>query len=794
MRPRAAAVICIVVLSLLTLTPDLAQSQSDPTITPRWMKSGHYRDVQCIALSHDGQIAVTSDDTFAKVWNVETGNLLWTLPVQDNADAMSAFAMGVNSVVITPDGNTIVTGGGDNTVKLWNLADGSLIQTFPKHMSDITGVAISPDGAKMVSTYREFVEIWNLANGELLHTLPVEGSGDIGHPGRIRSVVISPDGRYIVSGGDDNSIKVWTLADGRLLRTLSDPNAGIPISSSTVLSLAFLPDTNLVISGGSKVPTNVWRISDGAVVKTLTGIPGSVWSIAVSPNGQEIVTGSENTYDTTGVFVAGVIGVWDFEDGTPLRTLPDSSEQKLGHPIGVRCLAISQDGTRIVSGGRSGEIIVWRASDGAFVKRITEHSGAVRSLAVSPDGSRIVSGSWDRTARIWDTSSGTRTGITPDQIPGLQNYFAKIWSIAIDPDNSRMAVGRQDGSTDIWNLTDTSLVQTLPVPGTDDLGHPGAVSGVQYAPDGETLVSCGLDSTIKIWRISDNTLLRTLRVPDEDETAPQGIVLSVTLSQDGETIISAGNDNMVRVWNLADGSLVRSLPVPGSDDMGHTADVWGVAITRDGSKIVSGSADRTIKVWRASDGLLLRTISSPSDVYALAISPDGRVVVTGGKDGRLNIWDISNGNLTHTLYGHPFEVQSVAISLDGGTIVSGGPDATVIAWTVDPPFADWTILPVNNSESSQPASATLHPSAPNPFNATTTIRFSLSQPMHAQLDVFNVAGQHVTTLVDKSLPVGFHEVKWNASDSHSKSVGSGVYIYRLITPAGVAVGKTTLLR
>jgi WD40 repeat protein len=784
MRPRTTAVLRIVVTSLLLSTQTIAQMY--PTITPRWMKSGHGSvESRCLALSFDGRIAVSGDAMFTKVWDTDTGHLLWTRPSPDSLRSQDLGRYGAYSAFFVPDENSLVTVSQEN-ISIWDVSDGRLIRTFGGDDRDIRSAAIGSDGNTIVSVDDyDSLKVWDLTDGTLLFSFYLDSIDRY-----VRRLAISPDGEYVVLRDSKGYIRAWNITDGSFVRKLSGPDVETTNRQFPDVSLAFLPDTNLVIAGNGSDMVHIWSLPDGALVQTISGIPGKVQDVAVGPISDEIYVALINETPEP-----NRVTVWNYTEGTLLRTIPDSSNLSHGLLPGFRSLALSGDGSKIVTGGVMGEITAWQTNDGSLVREITQHSRGIEALAMSPDGASVVSGSNDNSIRKWNVSDGSRESLIPntkgDSIGG------PIHDVAYSPDGTSLAAVGGQGLVGIWDLIDTTFSRTFPVSGSGDIGHTDIVAAVAYAPDGKTLVTGGEDHTIKIWRVSDGHLVRTIAKTEDDTSPPLGLINSLLVTNDGTKIISTGEDNFVRIWSLNDGTLLRSLPAPGRY---YTWYPTCVAVTPDDSLLVSGGTDSYIKVWRMSDGELLRKIDvnhvayGVATIHALVISPDGRAIVSACFDGTIKIWDISNGNLTHTLYGHPFTAYCVAISPDGSTIVSGGRDANLIAWTVDPPFADWTVLPVDADETVRPASATLHLSAPNPFNATTTIRFSLSQPMHAQLDVYNVAGQRVTTLVNTLLPVGFHEVKWNASNSHNRPVGSGVYIYRLTTPAGVAVSKTTLLR
>ena len=282
----------------------------------------------------------------------------------------------VTSVAISPDGQTLVSGSNDKTIKIWQLSTGQELRTLTGHSGWISSLAISPDGQTLVSgSWDKTIKIWQLSTGQELRTLT-------GHSAHVGSVAISPDGQTLVSGSGDNTIKIWELSTGRELRTLT----GHP---GYVNSVAISPDGQKLVSGSSSGSWDntikIWELSTGQELRT--GDSDYVTSVAISPDGQTLVSG----------YWDKMIKIWELSTGRELRTLT-------GHSASVSSLAISPDGQTLVSGSGSdegGTIKIWQLSTGQLLCTLTGHSGYVTSVAISPDGQTLVSGSYDHTIKIW---------------------------------------------------------------------------------------------------------------------------------------------------------------------------------------------------------------------------------------------------------------------------------------------------------------------------------------------------------------------------------------------------------
>ncbi|WP_013324439.1 serine/threonine-protein kinase [Gloeothece verrucosa] len=277
----------------------------------------------------------------------------------------------VISVAISPDGQTLVSGSGDQTIHIWDLATGQLKRTLTGHSDYVNSVAISPDGQTLVSgSDDKTIKIWDLATGQLKRTLT-------GHSDYVNSVAISPDGQTLVSGSDDKTIKIWDLATGQLKRTLTG-------HSNEVYPVAISPDGQTLVSGSDDKTIKIWDLATGQLKRTLTGHSDAVISVAISPDGQTLVSGSDDK----------TIKIWDLATGQLKRTLT-------GHSDAVISVAISPDGQTLVSGSDDKTIKIWDLATGQLKRTLTGHSNWVLSVAISPDGQTLVSGSYDKTIKIW---------------------------------------------------------------------------------------------------------------------------------------------------------------------------------------------------------------------------------------------------------------------------------------------------------------------------------------------------------------------------------------------------------
>ena len=220
-------------------------------------------DIRAVSFSPDGKfLASGSSDETIKLWEVPTGRLLKTLKGHED---------GISSISFSPDGKYLASGSWDNTIKLWEVPTGRLLKTIEGNEGErFECIAFGPKGRLLAGEGK----LWDVLTGRLVRTF--EGGCSS----------FSPNGQFLASWGLDQ-IKLWKMSTGQQVRDFVGHEGG-------VLSVVFSPDGKLLASGGGDGTIRFWNMSNGKLLATLYVFPDA--SVIITPEGYFSGTGNYEKY------------------------------------------------------------------------------------------------------------------------------------------------------------------------------------------------------------------------------------------------------------------------------------------------------------------------------------------------------------------------------------------------------------------------------------------------------------------------------------------------------------------
>lgn len=353
------------------------------------------------------------------------------------------------------------------------------------------------------------VHIYSLDKGQVINTLR-------GHEGRASSLCVSGDGRKIVSGSYDTTVRVWdtsaTSSPAKVLKGHKKPVTSVGISQSG----------RWIVSGSPDGTVRVWNTIQSSAAEFMVGHTDRVSSVSISSYGQWIVSGSHD----------GTVRLWNTIAG------PKSVKILKINSTPVTSVSISHNG-RWISCGSLNMVIVWTKTAHSISKHVLKgHTNTVRSVSISHDGRWIISGSNDNTIRMWDTSVANLV-----YEKALKGHSAPVKSASISHDGRWIMSGSEDRTIRMW---DTRNVNQMYEKVLEE--HLTPIRSVNFSPCGRWFVSGSYDGTVGLWDINES------QMPVKIFKGHGTSAVSVSISLDGQWIVST-DSSIVLIWDRSSGFL-----------------------------------------------------------------------------------------------------------------------------------------------------------------------------------------------------------------------------------------------
>jgi WD40 repeat protein len=574
--------------------------------------TGHTSAVMCAAVSPDGKTLVSGgnggDPGNVRVWEVATGKEQFALKAHGGSV--------VEAVAVSPDGKTFASGGGGNgarTLTLRELATGKVLRDLGGDDGyTVHSVAFSPDGKVLAAGYLTrgwfgappvrppasggVARLFDVRTGKELHTLKGHGNG-------VRSVAFAPDGKHLVTGSHDGTVRVWDTATGKELLKITVPRGKRPegakdktdVDRGGVYAVAFSGDGKAVASGDYDGMVYLWEAATGRRLHTLAGHGREVSGLAFSPDGTTLASAS---WDNS-------LRLWDVASGKARHDFR-------GHAGAVNAVAVAPDGRLAATAAGDCTVRLWAPATGHELRVLRGHTGWMYGVAVSAEG-KVASCSSDGTVRLWDAVTGR-------EVRCLAAPGGRSVSVAFSPDGKVLAAaswwhGRDDGTVVLWDAATGHEVRRLAGP-QRGCGH------LSFSPAGRLVAAVGFEQAI-VWEAATGREARRFEVWGWFALAPGG------------RAVGLGKDKAVRVWDVATG---RELARFG--ELGDTG--MAFALSPDGRTLAVARRGGQVGLWEVATGKERRRFQAhAAEVAALAFTPDGQALLSGSEDTTTLVWGVT---------------------------------------------------------------------------------------------------------------------------------------------------------
>lgn len=316
-----------------------------------------------------------------RVWEIQDNGLPRDGESGRDVYETSSERQALWSAVFAPKGDRILTIGGTGA-RLWDRDSGLPLNVFTPH-GHVASASFSPDGKLIVTGgWDNTARIWNTSQRKTERKL-------IGHTGFVNSAQFSPDGTQTLTASDDRTARLWDVRSGKVVTTFRG-------HSDRVRTAIFSPDGTRILTASNDKTAVMWNAANGQQQFKLIGHEWPVLAVAISRNGKIIATGSED--HTTRLWNAKTGKPIQFRMAQ--GNLPG---RLAGHTDSVTAVSVSPDGRRLVTGSADRSAKIWELRSGREILTLREHQGPLTSVEFSPDGRSILTSSRDETAIIWFT-------------------------------------------------------------------------------------------------------------------------------------------------------------------------------------------------------------------------------------------------------------------------------------------------------------------------------------------------------------------------------------------------------
>lgn len=621
--------------------------------------------VNSVALSHDEQLLAMGDNKHCvKVWDLL--NYKWLGGVMKHTGK-------ILKVKFHPDGKRLFSCGGDNSVRIWDISSPAyikLIRILKSFSDSVHDVEFYDNANKAVfACASRFLVFYDLENYELImglhehadsvYTLAVDQSqqrlysaglegkilcfalkqqpefvecvGD--HEACVRCVVLTAEGKRLISCGDDQMIKFWRLADKKIVHK-------IQAHSNIITKLLINDKGNKLYSGSLDETIQIWDINNYKRLAVMEAEP--VNDLATNKDNIRLYSANSDHK----------VRIWDIDDSEPYPFFQ-------GHFDEIWRIGLASDEKFLISASWDQQVIIWDLKEKKQRNKLKGHQAKVMGLAISSNGSRVITCDDKENVRIWE----------PIRQRNIASFHLESSGCAIilTPDDKEMIIGCKDSIIRVYDVISTRFVKKF----ID--GHTSLVQCLLISRDRKTLYSGGEDKLIVIWDYFSRSKLKVLE-------GHEGAVYTIAFFtktmnnniNNNKLLLSGSKDKTMRLWNLESGEYLSLIYEEFPNN------VRKIVVTKDNKKIFVACSCDTLFIFDANTLKISSTISQiPFSVYDAILSDNEKLLYLAGNKS-IAVYDAETFGFCYKFEGFSAKKSQEILSPDKKMIVFATADEFLV--------------------------------------------------------------------------------------------------------------------
>ena len=489
----------------------------------------------------------------------------------------------------------------------------------------------------------------------------------LGHEATVTSLEFTRDGKYLISGSNDKTIRGWEVFSGKEVFNIA--------TTDIVTDVAIDPKMKFfVVAGyGNSGYGDSTTVYDFKSKKIITKLPasadkglGSGVDVAISSNGDWIAFGEDNR----------VVNLYQTSDWKKVKTF--EFEEGYCGGCGTR-IVFSPDNKSLYLASNNGPLRKYDLGSFKLIKTYEKETDDLTGLAISNDGKRIAR-STEKEVTLWNESSGDSLFTIKAEEKG------EFHEIAFTLDSKKLIITSDNNTAMLWNIASINHESSL----TGFLNQRDE-GGLDYDPnfywqsaiakyvrfknallisnDGKTLIKGKFGTKVKRWDIATGKSVM-------EYVGHKKGVLCYDLSRDGKRLLTGGGDGKIMVWNLETGDSLHSIQT-------YREPIFDIHFSSDETKVISSSWDGSLKIHDLGSRKMLTYVEFENgSAYSIIFHPSDLYFFTARLDNSLQLWEIDTRKEVRNFIGHTDIISSIHLSSDQKMLLSSSWDGSVRLWDV----------------------------------------------------------------------------------------------------------------